>query len=88
MASGKLLTNSESITEKRNNTLSPTNTKQVSAVHVDFYFFLNQIDGHCCVLSKEFYSLNHCFSKVMDIIINWWALIVFSFTKTQCKTSA
>ncbi|XP_065493295.1 coiled-coil domain-containing protein 141 isoform X2 [Caloenas nicobarica] len=28
MASGKLLTNSESITEERNNTLSPTNTKQ------------------------------------------------------------
>ncbi|KAM6396915.1 coiled-coil domain-containing protein 141 isoform 2-T2 [Pluvialis apricaria] len=28
MASSKLLTNSESITEKRNNTLSPTNTKQ------------------------------------------------------------
>ncbi|XP_052649308.1 coiled-coil domain-containing protein 141 isoform X2 [Harpia harpyja] len=28
MASGKRLTNSENITEKRNNTLSPTNTKQ------------------------------------------------------------
>ncbi|XP_074884438.1 coiled-coil domain-containing protein 141 isoform X3 [Buteo buteo] len=28
MASGKQLTNSENITEKRNNTLSPTNTKQ------------------------------------------------------------
>ncbi|XP_059676159.1 coiled-coil domain-containing protein 141 isoform X2 [Gavia stellata] len=28
MTSGELLTNSESITEKRNNTLSPTNTKQ------------------------------------------------------------
>ncbi|XP_009883926.1 PREDICTED: coiled-coil domain-containing protein 141 [Charadrius vociferus] len=28
MASGKLLTNSECVTEKRNNTLSPTNTKQ------------------------------------------------------------
>lgn len=35
MASGERLINSENITEKRNNALSPTNTKQVSAVHVD-----------------------------------------------------
>lgn len=83
MASSKLLTNSERITEKRNNSLSPTNTKQVSAVNVYFWGFFNQIDGHCCVLSKKFYSLIRCFSKVMDIVIDWWALIVFSFTVLQ-----
>jgi len=63
MASGKLLTNSGGVTEKRNNTLSPTNTRQVPAG-----FFINQIDGHCCGLSNEFYSLICCFSEVTDIV--------------------
>lgn len=36
MASGKLLTNSESITEEGNDAASPTNTKQVSI----FLFFI------------------------------------------------
>lgn len=35
MASGELLANSESIAEKRSNTLSPTGTKQVCVVHIN-----------------------------------------------------
>lgn len=37
MASGELLANSESIAEKRSNTLSPTGTKQVCVVHINLH---------------------------------------------------
>lgn len=37
MAPGELLVNSESIAEKRSNTLSPTGTKQVCVVHINLH---------------------------------------------------
>lgn len=95
MLSGKLLTNSESITEKTKSTLSPTNIKQVSAVHVDFFFFLNFF-----YFKSNWWTLLCTFKGILLLnslllrsdgypyrLGGFGCFFIYIITKIQCKTS-